>query len=182
MIQRLHQEAKSKPTREKQGRKRSSRVAGDRIWPRARTARRVWVWNSDHAGARLPTVRGDIEVQPSALSKRRIVRTRNPTRMLGAGIWAAPSLSRSAEAFGTPRLGVFLSCSSSMGVHNTVQRSSCTTARGRAVRGGFCVGGGTVRSRSGGGPGRACSSGSNQENPRNAGRGQTGGRLSAQRR
>lgn len=81
-----------------------------------------------------------------------------PTRILGAGIWAAPSLTRSVDALlqaelGTPRFADFLSCSSSVGVHNSVQGSSPSSARGRALGGGDCVWGGTARSRAGGGPG-----------------------------
>lgn len=93
-----------------------------------------------------------------------------PARMLGAGIRAAPSLSRSADArlqagLRTPRLADFRSSSSSTGVYRPVRGSSPSSARGRALGGGDCVPGGPVRSGAGGGPERRA---------RNAGRGQAG--------
>lgn len=158
MIQRLLLEAKSKGTTEEQGRKRSSRVAGDPTWPGARTAGRAWVWNSDQVRARrlpkkaLPpyceqrfrgTAQGPRQAQNHACPK--------PTR--------TPPLSRSADALlqaglGTPHLADFQSCSSSTGVHCPVRGSSPSSVPGRALGGGNCARSRTVRSQAGGGPGR----------------------------
>lgn len=101
MVQRLRLEAKSKSTTEEQGSKRSLRVAGDPTWPRVRTVGRIWVCNSlirlglgDAKEALPPYCEQRLRCSPGSSERARNHAHPRPTGMLGAGIWAAPSLSR----------------------------------------------------------------------------------------
>lgn len=102
MVQRLRLEAISKSITEEQGSKRSLRVAGDPTWLRVRTAGRIWVCNSllirlglgDAKEAPPPYCEQRLRCSPGSSERARNHAHPRPTRLLGAGIWAAPSLSR----------------------------------------------------------------------------------------